>query len=60
MSCGGYRVHGLGGGGGLADGGPAWLCKIYPTGDPRQVQVELTGALYPSMAGMVANATCAF
>jgi hypothetical protein len=50
----------LGGGRGLADGRPVWLCKIYPTGDLRQVQVELTGALYPSIASMVANATCAF
>ena len=59
VSCSNYRVHGPGGGGGLTDGGPVWLRKIYPTVDLRRVQVELTGPLYPSIGGMVANATCA-
>jgi hypothetical protein len=60
VSCGNYSVHGPGGGGGLTDGGPVWLRKIYPTADLRRVRVELTGALYPSIGGMVAYTTCAF
>lgn len=55
----GHRVHGVGGGGGLADGGPVFLRKLYPTTGLWAVQVELTGLLYPSIGGMVASATCA-
>jgi hypothetical protein len=53
------RVHGAGGGGGLTDGGPVWLRRIYPTGDLKTVTVDLTGPLVPSIGGMVAHHTCA-
>ena len=54
-----YRVHGLGGGGGLIDGGPVWLKEIRPYHDLSGVKVTMSGLLYPSVGGMVANATCA-
>lgn len=60
VSCGDRTVHGPGGGGGLTDGGPVWLRKIYPTTDLDRVQVELTGALHPSIGGMAATSTCAY
>ena len=53
-------THGVGGGGGLTDGGPVWLEKIQPHADLRGVDVGLTGALHPSIGGMVAHQTCAF
>ena len=53
-------THGVGGGGGLTDGGPVWLEKIQPHADLRGVDVALTGALHPSIGGMVAHQTCAF
>ena len=52
-------THGPGGGGGLTDGGPAWLQRIYPRLDKRTVDVALTAPLYPSIGGMVAHQTCA-
>jgi hypothetical protein len=54
----GFHTHGPGGGGGLTDGGPVWLKKIYPRNDLRGVDVALTGPLYPSIGGMVAHQTC--
>jgi hypothetical protein len=53
-------THGIGGGGGLTDGGPVWLDKIRPHVDLRGVDVSLTGALDPSIGGMLAHQTCAF
>jgi hypothetical protein len=59
--CGGsYQLHGPGGGGGLTDGGPAWLTRIQPDLLHKEVTVQLTGPLLPSIGGMVAHATCAF
>jgi len=52
-------THGPGGGGGLTDGGPAWLQTIYPSLDAKTVHVSLTGPLYPSIGGTVAHQTCA-
>ena len=53
-------THGIGGGGGLTDGGPVWLKKVEPHADLMGVDVALTGALDPSIAGMVAHQTCAW
>ena len=53
-------THGIGGGGGLSDGGPVWLDKIKPHADLQGVDVSLTGALDPSIGGMVAHQTCAW
>lgn len=52
-------VHGAGGGGGLTDGGPVWLQKVYPRHGLKAVDVALTGPLNPSIGGMVAHHTCA-
>jgi hypothetical protein len=54
----GYLVAGPGGGGGLTDGGPVWLRKIYPRPDLTRVDVGLTAPLAPSIGGMVAHFTC--
>ena len=54
----GRKVHGIGGGGGITDGGLVHLRKIYPLGDLSGVQVALTGTLFPSIGGMVASAVC--
>jgi hypothetical protein len=54
----GYHVAGPGGGGGLTDGGPVWLRKIYPTADLKRVEVSLTAPLNPSIGGMIAHFTC--
>jgi hypothetical protein len=51
------RTHGAGGGGGLTDGGPVWLQKIYPNFALTRVDVAMTG--YPQ-GGVVAHQTCAF
>jgi hypothetical protein len=60
MSCpSGFKVHGPGGGGGLTDGGPAWLQKIVPRPGLDGVDVALTAPLYPSIGGIVAHSTCA-
>jgi hypothetical protein len=60
MTClSGFMVHGPGGGGGLTDGGPAWLQKIIPWLGLGGVDVALTAPLYPSIGGMVAHSTCA-
>ena len=53
-------THGIGGGGGLWDGGPIWLDEIKPHADLQGVDVSLTGALDPSIGGMVAHQTCAW
>lgn len=55
----GYQVHGPGGGGGLIDGGTAWLQKIVPRYPPTGVDVALTKPLDPSVGGMIAHFTCA-
>lgn len=55
----GYQVHGPGGGGGLIDGGTAWLQKIRPRYPPTGVDVALTKPLNPSVGGMIAHFTCA-
>jgi hypothetical protein len=55
----GYQVHGPGGGGGLIDGGTAWLQKIVPRYPPTGVDVALTKPLNPSVGGMIAHFTCA-
>jgi hypothetical protein len=55
----GFRTHGLGGGGGITDGGPAWLQSIAPHFDLKGVEVRMTGLLNPSIGGMVAHQTCA-
>jgi hypothetical protein len=55
----GYQVHGPGGGGGLIDGGTAWLQKIVPRYPPTGVDVALTRPLDPSVGGMIAHFTCA-
>jgi hypothetical protein len=52
-------VHGIGGGGGLTDGGPVWLRRIHPRPGLRSIDVALTGPLYSSVGGMVAHHTCA-
>lgn len=52
-----YLVHGSGGGGGLTNGGPVWLNKIYPSADLRTVSVRMTGVL-PS-GTMTVQPTCA-
>jgi hypothetical protein len=53
-------THGLGGGGGLSDGGPVWLDEVRPHADLMGVDVSLTGPLNPAIGGMVAHETCAF
>jgi hypothetical protein len=53
-------THGIGGGGGLTDGGPVYLKKVEPHPDLMGVDVALTGALDPSIGGMVAHQTCAW
>jgi hypothetical protein len=59
-ACGdGRLVHGPGGGGGLTDGGPAYLSAIVPSVRLENVLVEMTDPLHPSIGGMVASATCA-
>jgi hypothetical protein len=57
--CSSGRVHGAGGGGGLSDGGDAFLQYVIPSEDLRQVFVRLTQPLNPAIGGMVASATCA-
>ena len=55
--------RGIGGGGGLTDGGPVFLRELFPltdgTGVPNGVRVKLTGSLYPSVGGIAAHHTCA-
>lgn len=55
----GQRVHGPGGGGGLVDGGPSWLYRVFPREPLRSVEVQMTSPLHPSIGGMVAHTTCA-
>jgi hypothetical protein len=55
----GRLVYGPGGGGGLTDGGPAFLSAIVPSVRLENVLVEMTDPLHPSIGGMVASATCA-
>jgi hypothetical protein len=55
----GWDVIGPGGGGGLSDGGPAWLHQISPflgRKEPDSVIVKMTR---PPLGGMVAHTTCA-
>ncbi len=55
----GFRTHGMGGGGGITDGGPSWLREISPHYDLKGVAVRMTGPLALSIGGMVAHQTCA-
>jgi hypothetical protein len=56
---GGYRTHGIGGGGGITDSGPSWLNRLYPHADLRGVTTTMTGPLHPSIGAMVTHQICA-
>jgi hypothetical protein len=58
-SCGTGTVHGLGGGGGLTDGGLSWLYSIQPFNNLQSVEARMTSPLNPSIGGMIAHFTCA-
>lgn len=60
---GNFWLRGIGGGGGLIDGGPAFLRQFAPSdfrnGVPKGMVVSLTRALNRSVGGMVAHPSCA-